>query len=55
MLAPLRFAISVRRSEKYPLANTASFEPGSTKLATAASMPALPVPEITSVAPSSVP
>ena len=29
--APLRFAISVSRSEKYPLANTASLLPGSTK------------------------
>jgi hypothetical protein len=43
------------RSEKYPFANTANFIPGSIKFATAASMPALPVPEITIVVPVLVP
>ena len=46
---PCRFAISVMRSQKKPLANIATLVPGSTKLATAASMPALPVPEMARV------
>src|SRR5690348_3512627 len=53
--APLRFAISVIRSQKNPLAKTAHFTPGSTKLETAASIPPLPVPETASVTPCSAP
>ena len=53
--APWRLPISLMRSQKYPLANTANFFPGSTKFATEASIPALPVPEITIVTPSVVP
>jgi hypothetical protein len=44
--APWRRAISPMRSAKKPLLSSANFWPGSAKLATAASMPALPVPEI---------
>ncbi|MBK7928240.1 MAG: hypothetical protein IPJ98_12320 [Bryobacterales bacterium] len=48
-LAPWRLPISVRRSQKKPLARTAIFEPSSMKLETQASMPALPVPEMAMV------
>src|SRR5438552_17181428 len=47
--APYPLAISQMRSEKKPFTNTAHFSPGSAKFATAASMPALPVPEIGNV------
>ena len=40
---------------KVAVAKTANFEPGSTKLETAASIPPLPVAEIAIVAPSLVP
>ena len=47
--APWRLAISVMRSQKNPLAKTATFMPGSTKLLMAVSMPPLPVAEMTNV------